>query len=218
MPAAGGQPSLARLVLIRPDGTEGGAFQLNEGSNRIGRDAGPLFASDSFLSPRHVTFTVAGSSVVVRDEGALNGVYVRIDRQAPVELHDGDVFRIGQEILRFDAFHPVTPLQDGTEVQGAQIEGLVGRISLIIGRDVTGNSFPIPITGLYLGRERGDILFPEDGYVSGLHCQISVENGAVTITDVGSSNGSYLRIRGERKLNPNDLLLMGQQLFRLTMG
>src|SRR5207253_3200496 len=43
----------ARLVLIRPDGTEGGTFQLNEGATLIGREAGQLFASDSYLSPRH---------------------------------------------------------------------------------------------------------------------------------------------------------------------
>jgi pSer/pThr/pTyr-binding forkhead associated (FHA) protein len=153
----------------------------------------------------------------VKDENALNGVYVRIERQAPVELRDTDIFRIGQEILRFDLYKPVTPEPDGTEKQGAQIEGLVGKISLVIGRDTYGNAFPIPVTGLFLGRERGDILFPEDGYVSGLHCQLSVEGGKVMLTDVGSSNGTYIRLRGERPVRNGDLLLIGQQLFRLTM-
>jgi pSer/pThr/pTyr-binding forkhead associated (FHA) protein len=216
-PVAAAQASRAKLVLIRPDGTEGGTFQLNEGTTSIGRSTGPLFASDSYLSPRHATFTVNGATVSVRDENSLNGVYVRIERQTPTEIRDGDIFRIGQEILRYDAFGPVQPEADGTERQGAQIEGLVGRISLVLGRDVSGNAFPVPVTGLYLGRERGDILFPEDGYVSGLHCQLSVENGKLMLTDVGSSNGTYVRIRGERVLRNNDLLLMGQQLFRLTV-
>jgi pSer/pThr/pTyr-binding forkhead associated (FHA) protein len=210
------RPSAARLVLIRPDGSEGGMFQLNEGVTVVGRETGGLFAGDSYLSPKHATFTVNGQTASVRDENSLNGVYVRIERQAPIEIRDTEVFRIGQEILRYDAYKPVTPEADGTEKQGAQVEGLVGHISLVIGRDTYGNGFPIPVTGLFLGRERGDILFPEDGYVSGLHCQLSVEGGKLMLTDVGSSNGSYVRVRGERSIANGDLLLVGQQLFRLT--
>jgi pSer/pThr/pTyr-binding forkhead associated (FHA) protein len=205
----------ARLVLIRPDGSEGGVFPLHEGESHVGRESGPIFQQDTYLSPRHATFLVAPGAVTVRDDDALNGVYVRVERQVPVEINDEDVFRIGQEILRFDAFSPVQRLPDGTERIGSESEGLIGRISLVTGRDTYGNAFPVPVTGLYLGRERGDILFPEDGYVSGLHCQLAVVNGRLTLTDVGSSNGSYLRIRGQRGLRNGDYLLMGQQLFRL---
>ena len=64
--------------------------------------------------------------------------------------------------------------------------------------------------------QRGDILFSEDGYVSGLHCRVARgSDGRVYITDVGSSNGSFVRLRGERSLGSGDILLMGQQLFRV---
>jgi len=174
-----------------------------------------VFANDMYLSVRHATFIVSGSTVTVRDEGSLNGIYVRIERQVPVEIHHGDVFRIGQEILRYESLPAVTPQPDGTERIGASTEGLVGRISLITGRDSVGNAFPVPISGIYLGRERGDILFPEDGYVSGLHCQIFVSGHRVNLLDVGSSNGTYIRIRDLRTLRNGDFLLLGQQLFRL---
>jgi pSer/pThr/pTyr-binding forkhead associated (FHA) protein len=205
-------------VLIRPDGTEGSSFGLHDGENLIGRESGALFSTDTYLSPRHATFTVSGTNVTVRDEGALNGVYVRIDRQTPVEINDGDVFRIGQEILRYEALRPVALQPDGTERIGAEVEGLVGKVSLVTGRDSVGNAFPVPVTGIYLGRERGDILFPDDGYVSGLHCQLLVNGTRVSLLDVGSSNGSYVRIRGVRALRNGDFLLLGQQLFRLQLG
>jgi pSer/pThr/pTyr-binding forkhead associated (FHA) protein len=211
-------PSLARLTLIRPDGTEGGTHSLTEGANRIGRTTAPLFASDVYLSPQHATFTVRGTSVSIRDENSLNGVYLRVAPQVPIDINNGDIFRIGQEILKFDAYGPVQTEADGTERQGAQIEGLVGRISLLIGRETTGNAFPIPVTGLFLGRERGDILFPEDGYVSGLHAQLTVAGGKLTLTDLNSSNGTYVRVRAEHSLQNGDLLLMGQQLFRVNVG
>ena len=205
----------ARLVLIRPDGTEGGHHSLLEGDSTVGRDSGGVFSNDPFLSPRHASFTVGGGGVTVRDEGSLNGIYIRIERQQPVELHDGDVFRIGQEILRFEAFHPLPRQSDGTERIGAEADGLVGKIVLVTGRESFASAFPVPVTGLYLGRERGDILFPEDGYVSGLHCQLAVNQGRLTVTDVGSSNGSYVRLHGPRAVRNGDFLLLGQQLFRV---
>jgi len=205
----------ARLVLIRPDGTEGGHHSLMEGDSSVGRDTGGVFSNDPFLSPRHASFTVANGTLTVRDESSLNGIYIRIERQQPVELHDGDVFRIGQEILRFEAFHPMPRQADGTERIGAESDGLVGKIVLVTGRESFASAFPVPVTGLYLGRERGDILFPEDGYVSGLHCQLAVNQGRLTVTDVGSSNGSYVRLNGPRAVRNGDFLLLGQQLFRV---
>ncbi len=68
---------------------------------------------------------------------------------------------------------------------------------------------------MVLGRERGDILFPEDGYVSGTHARISYRDGRFYLADLGSSNGTFLRVRGERTLKSGQFLLMGQQLFRL---
>jgi hypothetical protein len=66
-----------------------------------------------------------------------------------------------------------------------------------------------------LGRERGDILFPEDGYVSGTHARISLREEHVYLTDLGSSNGTFLRLRHERTVPAGAFMLMGQQLFRL---
>ena len=68
---------------------------------------------------------------------------------------------------------------------------------------------------MHIGRERGDVIFPEDGYVSGLHCRIHKDGDSVVLTDVGSSNGTFVRIEGEKKCSSGELLLMGQQLFRL---
>ena len=66
----------------------------------------------------------------------------------------------------------------------------MGRLALVIGRDTTGNAFPVPERGVHLGRERGDINFPDDGYVSGLHARITLRDGRVFLSDLGSSNGT----------------------------
>ncbi len=213
--AASSGQARGKLVLINPDGSEGSSYTLSDGANSIGRDTGKLFSGDAYLSPVHATLTFGGDGCTVRDEHSLNGVYVKIGRDRPVRLSHGDVFRIGQEIIRFEVMPPAQSI-DGVEPMGSPNPGYLGRIALVIGRETVGNTYPIAPDGMHIGRERGDVIFPEDGYVSGLHCRIHHDGSAIVLTDVGSSNGTFLRIRGERRLSSGELLLMGQQLFRLN--
>lgn len=213
------EPAAAGLSLtaLRADGSEAGTYQLPAGGS-VGRETGGIFAGDSYLSPRHATFRSTGAGrAAVKDEGSLNGVYKKLGRDVPVELRVNDVFRIGQEIIKYEPLTPQPPTADGVERLGAPSKGYIGRIALVIGRDDTGNAFPIPESGIHLGRERGDILFPEDGYVSGLHCRLSWDGQRLFLTDLGSSNGTFLRITSETEVRSGDVLLMGQQLFRVTI-
>ena len=203
-----------KLILIRPDGTEGGLHPLQEGENVIGRGLGPLFDADGYLSPRHAEIVLNAAGVVVRDTGSLNGVFVKLSGEE--ELVDGDVFRIGQELLRFDEIAPPVPLDDGTDVMGSPNPGYWGRLALIVGRDQEGSAFPLFGDSVTLGRERGDILFPEDGYVSGQHARVELRDGRVFLADLDSSNGTFVRVRGERAVKAGGAILMGQQLFRIS--
>jgi pSer/pThr/pTyr-binding forkhead associated (FHA) protein len=212
---AAGAGNQVHLTALRADGTEAGQFTLAGPNATIGRDMGGIFSGDSYLSPRHATFIMRAGKLLVKDELSLNGVYLKLAPEQPHELRSGDVFRIGQEIIRFDLLPTQSPGPDGVERLGSPSRGYVGRISLVTGRDTTGNAFPIPEHGIHIGRERGDILFPEDGYVSGLHCRVNAEAGHVYLTDLGSSNGTFARIANEREIRNRDVLLMGQQLFRI---
>ncbi len=202
------------LTLIRPDGSEGGMHPLQQNENLVGRGQGSLFDADPYLSPRHAEFILGEDGLTVRDLKSLNGVFIRIAQEE--RLESGDIFRIGQELLRFDVIAPATALEDGTEIIGTPNPGFWGRISVIVGRDVDGPAFPLFDEAIVLGRERGDILFLEDGYVSGTHSQLTVRDGQVYLSDLGSSNGTFFRIRGSRVIPSGSLMLLGQQLFRAS--
>lgn len=194
-----------RLMITQLDGTEQGEVALNEGENLIGRESGGMFAEDNLLSSRHATIIVQNGAAWVRDEGSRNGVYARVPARQHIELQDGDQFCMGRIILRFE-FRPSAEA--------------VGYLQLVVGRDVDKSGFPYPIppTGLTLGRSRSDLRFPKDGWVSGIHCQILPAGGQVMLVDLKSSNGTYLRIRGSRALNHGDALLMGQRIFHVQLS
>lgn len=215
MGSAGVRPMV--LVALRADGSEAGRYAMPDVAIvTVGRDTGSIFAGDSYLSPRHAVITRRGNDVLVKDAGSLNGVYMKLRPQEPWPLEFGDVFRIGQEIIRFEELVQQPLSADGVRRFGSPSKGYVGRLALVIGRDTTGNAFPIPERGIHCGRERGDILFSEDGYVSGLHCRVAKgSDGKIALTDVGSSNGTFVRLKGEHTLYAGAVLLMGQQLFRV---
>lgn len=194
-----------KFLVTQLDGTEEGELQLNEGENIIGREMGGMFSKDNLLSGRHATIIVQGQTVWVRDDNSRNGVYMRIPRQQHVELSDSDQFCIGRVILRFE----FAPTGDS-----------MGLLHLVVGRDVDKGMFPyrVPRAGLTLGRNRAELKFPLDGWVSGLHCQVISNGPQVMLVDLGSSNGTYLRLRTVQALAHHDALLMGQRIFHLNLS
>jgi pSer/pThr/pTyr-binding forkhead associated (FHA) protein len=210
------QPSRSRLsmTLIRPDGSEGGTHDLRPGENKLGRSFGPVFENDGYLSPVHAMLDIRGQQAVVRDLDSLNGVFVKMTQEE--ELQSGQIIRIGQELLRFEIIPTPEPTADGTELMGSPNPGFWGKLTVIIGRDVTGAAFPLLGEHCTLGRERGEINFPDDGYVSGLHARVTLKEGRVFLQDLGSSNGTFMKVNGERGVGHDSYVLLGQQLFRLN--
>src|SRR5689334_9260968 len=213
-PRAAPQPRIL-LTLIRPDGSEGGTHDLRVGENKIGRNFGSIFENDGYLSPVHADLTITPPTANVRDLGSLNGVFVKMTGEE--EVAPGQILRIGQELIRFELINPPAATADGTEIMGSPNPGYWGRLTVIIGNGVDGAAFPLLGEDITLGRERGEINFPDDGYVSGLHARLSIRDGRVFLVDLGSSNGTFVKVNGERTLGNESFVLLGQQLFRLNM-
>ena len=74
---------------------------------------------------------------------------------------------------------------------------------------------PLPGTGmLTIGRASKCDVLVDSGSVSRHHANLAVGSD-IEIEDVGSSNGTFVRLRSERTVVNGDILLMGQQLFRV---
>jgi len=98
------QPRLARLVQLTSEGVPRDVYHLYRDETVIGRESGDVvFTDDVFLSRRHAAFRLdrAQRRVVVRDLGSSNGTLVLCRGER--ELLDGDIFRVGHHLFRFDA-------------------------------------------------------------------------------------------------------------------
>lgn len=209
----------AALILINPDGSPGDIVDLHAGANVVGRNSGPrVFQNDSFLSPEHARFDVRDQEVEIEDLDSLNGIFVRI--RDLVELTHGTMIRVGQELLRFELLDQIEPIiQERSDVatHGSRLGGAWGRLARVSGKNMASTAFLLRAREHTIGRERGDILFPDDGYVSGTHARIFRDNDRVFIEDLDSSNGTFLKIRRRQTVRSGSLILMGKQPYRLQI-
>ena len=220
-PPASMAGAAARLTKINPDGSSGAQFPLAAGRTVVGRQTQDnLFVQDEFLSPQHVAFTLQGTTVLVEDLQSRNGVFYRISQAT--ELGHGDQIRIGQELLNFQVLSQVQRVTsapaDGTVLSGSPVAGAWGRLERVSAPDQASHTFLLRGEEQFVGRERGDILFREDGYVSGRHARLFVNAGKYFVEDLKSSNGTFVRARGSVTLPSGSLILLGKQPFRIDIG
>jgi pSer/pThr/pTyr-binding forkhead associated (FHA) protein len=211
-------PAKAKLILIRGEGMEGLSFHLKAEQHVVGREGQLPFPDDPFVSKRHANFFYRGGKLTVRDEGSLNGVFVRVRGSVPIV--PGDTFLAGEQVFRLDA----TPRDDdGAEADGTMFysspkHASAFRIAQILQGGAVGMSVCARGTSLSIGREGGDLNFPADLFMSGTHCRIDATADQFTLTDPGSRNGTYLRLRADRELTHGDYLFIGRKLLRVELN
>jgi pSer/pThr/pTyr-binding forkhead associated (FHA) protein len=95
----GGKPP-SQVVVHDPDAKKPQTVRLS-GSTQVGRtDACAIRLSDSYVSQVHARLYGKDGSWFVEDLGSTNGTYLN-DRRVvqPVEIHAGDVVKVGKTVL-----------------------------------------------------------------------------------------------------------------------
>lgn len=223
-PSAPAEEPQARLVVIAQDGTSGAEHPIVGPHTEIGRTEGSIaLSADPYVSPRHLRVSRRNGRFFVRDLESVNGVYVRL--RGPELLRHGDLVLIGLEVLRFelvsDAERGLGPATErGTRVFGSPALTRHARLCQLTVEGVPRDVYYLCRDETVIGRESGDVVFTNDPFMSRKHASLTRDPalGAFTLTDLGSSNGTYLAIRGEQEVVHGDHLRVGQHLFRLDVG
>jgi pSer/pThr/pTyr-binding forkhead associated (FHA) protein len=210
-------PGKAKLILIRGEGVEGLSYQLNAEQHLVGRAGQLVFPDDPFVSPKHANFFYRNGQLCVRDEGSLNGVYLRVRGTVPIDPEDHIL--AGEQVFRVDLAPKANdqPGPDGTFFYSSPKHHSPFRMTQLLQGGPHGMTVCARTSTLQIGREGGDLNFPTDLYMSGSHCKIEEAGGKLTLTDLGSRNGTYVRLKAERELAHGDYLFIGRKLLRVEI-
>lgn len=236
-PATAAGPPRGRLVVIAKSGADGPSYPFGDLFD-VGRTEGNVVVpEDPYLSPRHVRILWNNGKLILRDLGSTNGVYLRLaasrdtsvrreGNEVTVPLIDQDMLLVGQQVLRFDVLKEgeggLGPAAEhGTLLFGSPAAPRYARLCQRTVEGITRDVYYIRKTETVLGRESGDVVFTEDPFLSRRHAALRVTSrdaGAppkFTLVDLGSSNGTFLKMRSDVDLTPGDHFRVGQQLFRV---
>ncbi len=210
-------PGRAKLILIRGEGVEGLVYQLSAEQHVLGRNGQISFPDDPFVSPRHANIFYRGGKLVVRDEGSMNGVYWRV--HGSVEVSPGESFLAGEQLFRIDGSPRPNdgPAPDGTYFYTSPKHQTQFKLSQVLEGGTFGMAVCARGNVLQIGREGCDLNFASDLYMSAAHCKLEEAGGKLTLTDLGSRNGTYLRLKQERELTNGDYLFIGRKLLRVEI-
>jgi pSer/pThr/pTyr-binding forkhead associated (FHA) protein len=213
-------PGRAKLTVIKGEGVDGVTYLLNATEHLAGRNEGAImFPEDPLLSPRHANFVYRDGKLHVVDEGSVNGVFIRI--KVPVNLAPGALFLIGEQLLQIDPSPPdlgPQPDAEGTYFYASpKRPSKMKLIQRLRGGEI-GMIYRSRSDTISIGREGNDVNFLDDPFISGRHAQITMNaEGLITLTDLGSKNGTFVRINDDLALEHGDHVFLGQQLLRVEV-
>ncbi len=199
--AAPAAASIYRLVSILPSGVEANEYTIKtDGPTTIGRQGSDVaFPEDLGLSDIHASIIPAPDGYRVRDEGSAEGVYVRPAEGRQVPVDPGTILRVGRQwlVVGEDPTRPGLSHYDS----GGQ---LIARHDLKQGNTI-------------LGRQSPDVtIAPEDGSISRRHLAVVVSGLRVAVKDLGSGNGTYIKVGKPMLLMHGDQLHLGRQVLQFT--
>lgn len=88
------------------------------------------------------------------------------------------------------------------------------KLTLIRGEGTDGVTYHLNGTEHFAGRSEGDIVFPDDPFLSPKHACFSYEDNKLVVHDEDSVNGVFVRIRKPMLLKAGARYLVGEQLLR----
>ncbi len=207
--------SLARLQILSDSGDDQRQIPLHPQSVTLGRGYdNHLVINETFVSRYHARIDRGENGYTIIDLGSANGTKVNdqnITPQVPLPLNHGDRIEIGGLKVSFlvneaTAIAPSDLTSQRTVLAPTDMDSrlklgvppetlsLRGRDSFTMGRDPKNDlSIPHPI-------------------VSRFHVRIHRRDGAFIITDLNSSNGTFVNgkaVKGSVALRPNDTIQVG---------
>lgn len=175
--------------------TSGREYLLKAGDNSIGRDpSSDVLINNGTVSRRHALILIEDDTAWVEDLGSTNGTKL-----------NGQSLTVGERV----PLPPQAELQFGEVVLTVELpegfravvsaEAVAPPLAFLILKE-SNERFPLYARPQKIGRRAGNDIVISDPFVSGQHATIEIVGDEVRITDLGSTNGTFLN---ETRLVPH---------------
>jgi serine/threonine protein kinase/pSer/pThr/pTyr-binding forkhead associated (FHA) protein len=196
------KPSVMLAQLLVLEGEEpGSVLTLGGEETAFGRAEGDhTFPLDIFMSGRHAKILKHDGRFTLRDVGSRNGTFLKIRGETP--LRAGDVILAGKQLLRFDA------------------DDASGRAALttLMHSGASGASYELKGDETSVGRTMADIVFDDDPTMADTHVLVARREDGHVVRDLGSKNGTFVRVMSEVELEESDIIILGRHIFRFELS
>ena len=195
---------------------------LKLGVNTVGRIDADVLLPDETVSRLHARITIENNTFVLEDAGSTNGSRVndvRLSAGDVMQLQDGNAVRFGNWKGKIEIAIPkvvTPPLDDITPVGVAPDldETILQEEELALAPPIADlhpeksdlDTIELGATTTSLGRrDSNSVILKHDAYISGLHAEITSSDDGLFLTDLGSTNGTFVN---KTKLSPNSPQLL----------
>lgn len=178
----------ATLELQITDGPlEGTTVTIGEEGASIGRHtSNTLVIPEAGISRYHCEICYSSGEFCVRDLGSTTGTYFYLRPQAQFQMFPGLMVKLGE--TEFQVLS-----QSGTGLEDPE------QLVWFYEGPLAGHKAHVPAGGITIGRRHNNSLaLVQDGTVSAHHAVIYHEEGEFFISDLGSCNGTCVRLSAER--------------------
>jgi class 3 adenylate cyclase len=161
----------------------------------------------------------AGQLWLQEGDGPWPSIFIRLSGAHVLE--NGEVFLAGKQVFRYEeekrtsaSLSARTATQTITDLLPSSNVVSLCRI------DSNGNSlarYSISNDQIQFGRTRGEHLFPQDSLMSRAHLKISRRGDDLLLEDLGSRNGTFLRVSGKSSVSAGSELIISGQLLKVVV-
>jgi class 3 adenylate cyclase len=211
-----------KLLRVLKDGSIGDQYKLKDDKLEVGRLRGDVqFPEDDKMAPLHARFSVEKDQLFIEDISGVSSVFIGLI--ATYTMRDGDIIRMGEQIFRFrekveavaNAAARGTTITDLSAAMDEPVAELI-----FVGADFLDTPARLPLNEeeISFGRSRGTYVFPEDPFMSRAHCKIYHRGEDFFVEDLGSRNGTFIKVRGKAPVPSGATVLVGSQVFKLDQS
>lgn len=204
------QPKLQHLS---KDGTPDATIEVVKEGITIGTSNAKLnYGNDPKLAPMQARISLDGQQVRVENLNPKVGeVWLAI--LAPYTLSDGDAIALGGQLFQFRC--EKQPERVASTVEQVA-EAMQAPPAYLVAENEDGRRLNIANGTAHIGRTKGEFTFPHDVYLSRSHARIHWLVDSYYLEDLGSRNGSFVRVEKEAPVPAGGKIRVGSQLFSLA--